>query len=221
MLAILLAGGATAVTAALALAVRPTPARAPAPGRTTVAVLPFTYRGNPELSYLADGIVDLLSTKLDGGAGIHSIDPHALRGFMGSEVATGDPQRGLRMAEHFGANRFVLGSIVEAGGRLEFSVTMYDERARARSSVEASATSQAGIFDVADRLARHIVSESQDAPLDLARAADQTTSLPALKAYIEGERNLRAARFNAAFEDYRRASELDTSFALALFGSVL
>jgi DNA-binding SARP family transcriptional activator/TolB-like protein len=185
---------------------------------TAIAVLPFDYRGNPEFSYLAEGMVELLSTKLEGAAGFRSIDPHALLGFVSRDHGSADPRRGRLAAEHFGAGRFVLGSIVEAGGRLQASATIYDSGGRPQSSVEASAGGEADALDMADRLAQHILAKAQDTHLDLARVADQTTSsLPALKAYIEGERELRVGQTGPASEAFERAIELDTAFALAYY----
>jgi tetratricopeptide (TPR) repeat protein len=82
--------------------------------------------------------------------------------------------------------------------------------------VEAEASGEHQIFDMADQLARQILSELQEKRFELARVADQTTSsLPALKAYIQGERELRDGRTADATEAFERATELDTSFALA------
>jgi DNA-binding SARP family transcriptional activator/TolB-like protein len=185
---------------------------------TAIAVLPFDYRGNPEFSYLAEGMVELLSTKLEGAAGLRSIDPHALLSFVNRDDGKADPRRGRLAAEHFGAGRFVLGSIVEAGGRLQVSATIYDSGGRPQGTVEAAAGAEAQVLDMADRLAQHILAKAQDAQLDLARVADQTTSsLPALKAYIEGERELRAGQAGQASEAFQHAIELDTAFALAYY----
>ena len=108
--------------------------------------------------------------------------------------------------------------MVEAGGRLQLSATIYDERARPRSSMETVAGSESEIFDAADRLARHILAEMQDRPTALAGVAGQTTSsLPALKAYLEGEREIRSGRYAEAQDAFRRATELDTTFALAYY----
>jgi tetratricopeptide (TPR) repeat protein len=46
-------------------------------------------------------------------------------------------------------------------------------------------------------------------------AALTTSSLPALKAYLDAERNLRAARFDSAVAGFQLATDLDSSFALA------
>ena len=41
---------------------------------------------------------------------------------------------------------------------------------------------------------------------------------PALKAYLDGERNVRAAQFDSAVAGFQAATELDSSFALARSG---
>jgi DNA-binding SARP family transcriptional activator/TolB-like protein len=102
-------------------------AKAPSiPG--AIAILPFDYRGNPDLSYLAEGMVELLSTKLDGAPGVRTINQQALLKFVGRERGGNNLDRGSRAAEYFGADRFVLGSIVEAGQRLAVIATLYDVR---------------------------------------------------------------------------------------------
>jgi tetratricopeptide (TPR) repeat protein len=161
-------------------------------------------------------MVDLLSTKLDGAPGVRTINGQALLQFVERDHGGNNLDRGRRAAEHFGADRFVLGSIVEAGQRLAVSATIYDVNGGSRGSVNASTAGAADIFDVADRFARHILSEVQDQPLELARVADQTTSsLAALKAYIEGEQAFRNDQSLEAIEAFQRAVQLDSAFALA------
>jgi DNA-binding SARP family transcriptional activator/TolB-like protein len=187
--------------------------------RTAVAVLPFTYRGRPEFSYLGEGMVELLSAKLEGATGLRPVDPRALLTFASRSSAVADPQLGAQVAQRFGAGFFVLGSITEAGGRLNVTARVYGAGARPRDSFEAVAAGEGEIFELADRLARQVLAEVQDEPDQLARVAGQTTtSLPALKAYLEGEREMRAGRgpFRAE-EAFRRAVQLDTSYALAYY----
>jgi DNA-binding SARP family transcriptional activator/TolB-like protein len=196
--------------------VRPT-AAPPSRSPTTIAVLPFSYRGSPAFSYLSEGMVDLLSAKLEGATGVRPVDSRALLTYAGS-TGVADPRRGDLVARRFGAGLFVLGSVTEAGGRLEVHTTVYEAGARRRSSVEATAGREADVFDLADRLARQILVEAQDRPRPLSRVAGQTTtSLPALKAYLEGEREIRGGRPQTAKEAFHRAVELDTSFALAYY----
>ena len=195
---------------------RPNPP-APTVSPRAIAILPFSYRGSPAFSYLSEGMVDLLSAKLEGTTGVRPVDSRALLAVAGSK-GVDDPRRGDLVARRFGAGVFVLGSVTEAGGRLEVSTTVYEAGARRRSSFAATARNEEEIFDLADRLAGQILVELQDRPRSLARGAGQsTTSLPALKAYLEGEREMRAGRFKTAEGAFRRAVESDTAFALAYY----
>jgi tetratricopeptide (TPR) repeat protein len=161
-------------------------------------------------------MAELLDTKLDGAPGLRLVDAQALLHFVSQERGGNALDRGRRAAKHFGADRFVLGNIVEAGERLAVSATLYDVEGRAQGSIDTSGARPAEIFAVADRMARHFVSEVQDKPLELARVADQgTSSLPALKAYIEAEREFRNGHWAQAGYALQRAVQLDTAFAFA------
>jgi tetratricopeptide (TPR) repeat protein len=163
-------------------------------------------------------MADLLSARIDGAAGLRSIDQRALLTFLHRQGGGADSHHGRVAAERFGAGFFVLGSMVEAGGQLQMSATIYDERAKARGSIETVAGSEAEIFAAADRLAQRILAGTQVRPVALAAVAGRSTSsLPAFKAYLEGERELRAGRDPQARDAFQRATELDTAFALAYF----
>ena len=53
-----------------------------------IAVVPFTVRGSPELEYLGEGIVDLLSVHLDGAAELRTVDPNAIFGTIAKNELT-------------------------------------------------------------------------------------------------------------------------------------
>src|SRR6185295_7733373 len=46
----------------------------------SVAVLPFRYGGSDQYRYLGDGMVELLSAKLDHAGELRAIDPRAVAG---------------------------------------------------------------------------------------------------------------------------------------------
>jgi tetratricopeptide (TPR) repeat protein len=73
------------------------------------------------------------------------------------------------------------------------------------------------LFQLVDELsAQLLVHRSAGQGARLAQTAALTTnSLPALKVYLDAERNLRAAHFDSAVAGFQRAVGLDTSFALA------
>jgi serine/threonine-protein kinase len=194
-------------------------------GRTTistarVAVLPFSVRGSEDVAYLGEGMVDLLSTALDGAGELSAVDPYALMKFLtGERDGPLDPEAGEAVASRFGAGRFVLGSIVEAGGRLQVNASLYAADGRIEISAEEIAESEAQVFDLVNNVARQLLAAGMGGPsARLTQVAAATTnSLTALKAYLEGESEMRAARFASAASAYGRAIEADSTFALAWY----
>ena len=190
------------------------------PGRSehVVAVFPFSVRGSRDLAYLGEGMVDLLSTTLDGAGDLRAVDPHALLAHLArGKLELLDPPRAREIAREFGAGRFLLGSIVHAGGRIRMGATMYDAGAAAHIRAEVSGTSEAAIFDMVDELSRGLLGGQGSGPsARLAKlAARTTTSLPALKAYLRGECELRAGRYFQSLESFHNAASEDNGFALA------
>lgn len=198
---------------------QPPPPAMPTP--MAVAVLPFEVRGSSEYAYLAEGMVDLLSANLDGAGELRAVDPRALLSFVARQGEdTADPEQGRAIAERFDARRFVLGNIVEAGGRLRISATLYDRSYGPSVIAQASVAGDAAqLFELVDGLTAELLASSYTGPRErLTRIAVITThSMPALKAYLVGENHLRAARYVPALEAFQQAIAQDSTFALAYY----
>ena len=155
-------------------------ARAPAGdvSLTAVAVFPFTVAGSAELAYLGEGMVDLLSAKLDGTGGLRTVDPRALLGYLARHGAAFDPERGRTVAEHFGAGLFILGSLVEAGGRLQLSASLYSRQHGAAPIASATFAEQSDrIWELVDRLAVQLLAQQFGGPAPLREAVERLQSL--------------------------------------------
>jgi serine/threonine protein kinase/tetratricopeptide (TPR) repeat protein len=188
---------------------------------TTVAVLPFSFRGSEAFAYLSEGLVDLMTTKLDGAGDLRSVDSHAIlcRGNAAHQEAT-DPSGAQEIARSFGAGLFVLGNILEVGGQLHLDAALY--KSTGVPNPEAKANIQGGaseIFAMVDHLTAELLANRGGGPgARLERIAAMTTdSFPALKAYLEGEREMRAMRRGPAAEAFQRAVAGDPEFALAWY----
>ncbi len=191
--------------------------KAPLASPTLVAVLPFTVRGDSQFGYLSEGMVNLLSANLDGLGGLRTADPRGLLAFVSRKA--GNPEHGLATANHFGAGLFVLGDIIETNGRLDLAAYLYDERGGLQTTARASAAIEEGIYGAVDEIARQLLVSRRTGPAEeMTRlAAATSSSLPALKAYLEGERLLRDGNFSAAVEAFQSATSADTAFALAYY----
>lgn len=202
---------------------RPPPASTAAGEATlddaVLAVLPFAVEGSPDVQYLGDGIVSLLSTKLDGAGSLRSVDSRSMLRLVSREgYSPGDTESALRIASFFGAGLYVVGDIVEAAGRMQLSAELRrtDGEQLAVATVDGNGDA---VFDMVDDLTGRLLSGLQGGPAARVQriAAVTTPSVPALKAFLEGEQHFRAGQFTDGMEAFSKATELDSLFALAYY----
>lgn len=190
----------------------------------TLAVLPFVIRGGDDLEYLHDGMVDLLTPAFDATGLVRGIDPNAVvtattqSADAASDIAL-DSAKARAIAAKVGASRYVVGSVVRAGSRVTLRATLYQQSGQemARASVDVNDVS--ALFAGVEALVRQLVAAELRAPGDsiAALAAATTTSSRALRAYLDGERELRDARPAAAVTSFSAAVAADSTFALAWY----
>lgn len=207
-----------ALLAAGALFVRAGKYAAAGPTATVraVAVFPFTVRGDASIDFLSEGMPDLLAAKLDGAPELRVIDPRS--SVAAAAGRTPDPAGGVALARTLDARYFVLGDVTESAGRLQVDGALYEVGRGAKLIATATvAGDSASLFRVVDDLAGRLLAgmlAGRDTSLTQL-AAVTTSSLPALKAYLRGERDLRAGRDPQAAAAFLEATQLDSSFALA------
>lgn len=192
-----------------------------AAARTPVLlVAPFAVSAtDPALSYLREGIVDLMSDRLTGERPPVAIDGRtalkAWRGVARGEDGATDVETTRRIAQGLGANLIVIGSAVRAGeSKLVLNGTLLEAsngRVRARATVLGSLDS---VPLLADRLTIALL--ARHAGEGEARLASLTgTPLPAVLAYLAGRVAYRHGEYQTAVTRFERALDLDSAFALA------
>ena len=189
-------------------------------GTRAIAVLPFSVRGSTALTYLGEGMVDLLSTKLEGAGDLRTIDPRALLTYIGHEgITAANPESGGKVARRFQAAFYLLGSVVEAGGRLQISGSLYRTSGELVASAETRGGVETELFELVDDFARQLLADKiRSTGGRMGRLAVRTTaSLPALKAYLRGEHDFRQAKFFDAMDSFQQAVGMDEEFALAYY----
>jgi DNA-binding SARP family transcriptional activator/TolB-like protein len=189
-----------------------------------VAVLPFRVVG-PAVEYLSEGMVDLLSFNVEGIDGLRKIDPStvvtAWRTLGGTTSDAVDQPTALEIARKVEARYFVTGSAVRLGGDIRLVAEVRDvERGELRGTAQVT-----GPIDsvplLVDQLTLELLrlnllpSDGEHRPVSLSQVT--TASLPALKAYLAGEREYRVAHWREAAQHYQRAFELDSTFGRALY----
>ncbi len=191
-----------------------------APG---IVVLPFNVSGD-DLEEWSTGMVDLLSTNLDGVTGLRTIDSRTVlanweNAFEGEDSPELDEV--LTLARRMGARYGVVGRAVSIGGTVRMSADVYDMRGKGRIGSATVEGAPDSLFQLVDRLSIELVriipavEGSDRGSIGLARIT--TDSLSALKAYLAGQELFRRSDYNGAFEQYERATEIDSSFALAYY----
>jgi serine/threonine-protein kinase len=182
---------------------------------TLLAVAPFDVLG-PNLTLWREGLVDLLSRSLDGAGPLRTVSPTVvIRRWNGRA----DPSSASALGSRTGAGLSVFGSLVPAGGdSVRVDATLFDV-ARGRKLSEIQLIGDSRHMDrLVDSLAVNILRElgrTQD--ISAVRTAGlRATSLPALKAFLEGEQLYRRGSWDSAEGAYRRALAIDSMFVPAI-----
>jgi eukaryotic-like serine/threonine-protein kinase len=179
-----------------------------------VAVAPFDVL-DPQLADWREGAMELLSRNLDGAGPLRVVSPTVVvRGWQGrADVASME-----RLGRRTGAGMGVFGAVGRSGrDSVRLTASILDLRS-SRVLGEATVTGGIGQIDRAvDSLTLDLLRVfSRARPIGAVQfAAMPSTSLPALKAYLQGEQHFRRTAWDSAQAHYERAVELDTSFALA------
>ena len=186
-----------------------------------VAVLPFEVRGSPEFAYLGEGLMDLVSAKLDGAGNLKAADPRAVIGLSASHG--GDPSAppdARAIASELGAGRYVTGDLLEVGGRIRLTAFLHRTDEPSADFQEADIEgSPEELFELLDVLVADLLAGSLSAEGDRLKATAALTSgsMDATKAYLEGERLMRMGRYRESADAYDRAIAIDSAFALAYY----
>jgi TolB-like protein/predicted Ser/Thr protein kinase len=211
--------GVTAAAAAvLALAItlaRPESAPvAGAPGTdASVIVFPFTpVVGDTALSRLGRELVVTLGASLDGVAGMRVVAPITVLG----QLREGE-EGTIALARQLGAGWRVSGQVTRSAGTLRVDAAVHgvnDDMPIARVTARASGDDITALTDsLALGLLRSAWLGHRGSVPNL--AALTTRSVPALRAYLEGELAIASASFRPAALAFARAFQTDTAFWFA------
>ena len=214
--AITVAAALVLVVSAIAYSRRPAP-RPPA-DENLVAVAPFRVSSSDaSLKYLREGMLDLLSAKLTGSTGPRSADPRSLltawRRAAGADSSDLPRERALEVAEALGAGQLLIGDVTGDSMRITLQavlVRVSDGRALPAAKVEGDPDS---LPQLVDMLTAQLL--ATDAGEGEALSTITSTSLPALRSFLNGQWLYRRGRYREAARAYLTAVELDSTFALS------
>lgn len=195
---------------------------AEATDRVTFAAFPFTAQSTE----WSEGVPDLLLTALDGAEPIRVLDPWSLwtvlRDGSGAPAVPPEPARAALIASDRGAHRYLLGSVLELGERVELTARLY-ETGRAEPLRSFKVGGPLGeVTKLVDQLAIEVMNRlAADADPSLSTLQRNATQSPeALKAYLAARAAMRRGRVDSAVAAIDRAVALDSTFALAWLESI-
>jgi serine/threonine-protein kinase len=194
---------------------------APPLDQNRIAVMPFipTDPSDSELARLGRDLVSTLTFNLDNVGDLRMIDPlSVLAQTEGSERWASD--RAVQVAAGLGAGSALVGTLVRAGGRIVLDYRLLPTVGVANPIATGRVTAplgEEGILTLTDSATWGMLEEilpARDQQLPSFELL-HTRSIPALRAFLEGENHLLANRWADAEEAYARAIEEDSTFWFA------
>jgi TolB-like protein len=191
---------------------------------TSIAVLPFLAPTNDTaLVRLGKDLATTVSASLDGVGGIHTADRLSIATETGDRPGFSAAE-GAALARRLRASSLLRGTLVRAGDQVRLDLGLYRASDLAPLAEGIVVTGQrdslGALTDSATLSLLRQVWQRGDPPSPSLDAVT-TRSLPALRAFLDGERELGADRWEEAALAYRSAIAADSTFDLARFQYVL
>jgi TolB-like protein/Tfp pilus assembly protein PilF len=191
----------------------------PSADKPSLAVLPFdNLSRDPDQEYFSDGLTEDLITDLSQLSGLSVTARHAVFQYKGR------PARPQDVARNLGVRYVLEGSARRAGKRVRVNAQLIDAATGFHLWAERYDRDVSDIFDLQDELTHTIVAAlkikltARDRNIIARRYTDNIEAYDLyLKAY-EAYRRKTKERTERARDLFRRASELDPSFAAAYAG---
>ncbi|HXO86079.1 MAG TPA: hypothetical protein VN803_11210, partial [Gemmatimonadales bacterium] len=195
------------------IALKPRTAAALDPNR--VAIAPFDVIG-PDLQLWREGLVDVLSRSLDGAGPLRTVSPTLVVRRWGASRA--DASAAQALGQETAARTVVFGGLIGAGSdSVRLTATVLDVQGPTVIGEIELRERTDRIDRLADSLTVRVLRElGRTRAIGLVRSAPLgSPSLPALKAFLQGEQFLRRSDWDSSLAYHQRAIALDSGFTLA------
>ena len=117
-----------------------------------VAFLPFTINAASDLSYLRDGLGEMLASRFAAEAGVVAVDKKTVDAVIGAGRKP-DPNQLEDMAGKMGADYLLYGSVTSLGGGMSFDAKVYSAAAKSSVTFYATAAKEGEVMSAIDDLA--------------------------------------------------------------------
>jgi len=179
-----------------------------------VAVAPFEVL-DATLDLWREGLVDVLSRSLDGAGPLRTVSPTLV---VKRWSGRGDASAALALGNSTGARTVIYGQLIGAGpDSVRLLATVFDAATGSHDEIELRDQS-ARMDRLADSLTVAVLRTlGKTRAIGAVRGTPLgSKSLPALKAFLQGEQFLRRSQYDSALVYQQQAIALDSTFVLAL-----
>ena len=193
-----------------------------APSAASIIVLPPTpVSPDTALTRLGRELAITLSTNLDGVGGIHVVDALGVLANIEASAPAFSLDQARAFARRLGAKSIVRGTLIRMGDSVQVDVTIHPTACASGECTEP--LTHVVVSAPADNITRLTEQTAwallkgvwrEDAPTPSLTAVT-TRSIPALRAFLEGERDIVDGRWRLAPAAYERAFTEDSTFTLA------
>lgn len=188
-----------------------------------VVVMPFRVIGDPNLALMREGMVDLLAAKLNGEGGARAIDSRttlaAWRDKVNSDKEDLPPLQAMQLARGLGAGQVLLGEMVGTAGKVSLNATLYSAVTGTTIETVADTAASAAVLTLVDRVVAKLLAQQAGQAHRLEALLSE--SLPAVKLFLDGQRQYRRGEFDNAAKRFKAALDEDSTFALSALALAL
>jgi serine/threonine-protein kinase len=189
------------------------------PSAATIAVMPFDAGADTSLARLGRDLAVTISASLDGLGGIETADRLRIVHEMDGRSAA-SLEQAASIARRVGASSVLRGSLVRTGDRVRLDAGLYGAEGLAPLAEGITVTAHRdSVGNLTDSTAWALLRQiwKRGDPPSPSLAAITTRSIPALRAFLDGEREIEKDRWEAASLAFSSAIAADSTFWLAYF----
>lgn len=185
-----------------------------------IAVFPFAIQGGPDIQYLSEGMVDLVSSKLDALPGMYATDPNVVLSRVKTEgLDNRNPKSAGEAASEMGANRVILGSITQVSDQIQVKISKYNNKGESIGKTIIEQGTLAQLYKKVDNIIRRLVAEElEEQGSEINSEAILTSNkMESMVPFLEGIKLRRAGKYEASLNAFRESIEADSTFTLGYY----
>ncbi len=147
-----------------------------------MAFLPFTINSAKDMSYLSEGLRQMLSSRLSAEAGIAVVDSGKVDAALKAAGETFSADKAAAFTKKLGADYLMYGSVTELGGGMSFDAKVYSAAEGTSKTFYATAPSEGEVMSAIDSLswdvAATIFNKDRPAKYAAVRAQESVSAKP-------------------------------------------